>query len=142
ARMNSQLSLWIIEHQTLDLLGCARIEARPQFDHVSVGVAQKYRDMAVTERHWSLRDGGPGFLQNGDGVADVGDAKSHMRESGVLFRHIHQDVLTACEVDGVDNEVQLDPGRILDNHDGIEIDFVLDFKSEAGVDGESARFVG
>ena len=121
---------------------CPGIKARPQFDHVAVGVAHKYRDVAVTEGHRTLRDGGPGFLQNGDGVADVGDAKSHMRKARVLFRHIHEDVLAACAVDAVDDEVQLDPGRILDDHDGVEIDFVLDFKPKLGIEGQRARFVG
>ena len=42
--------------------------------------------MAVAEGHWPLRDCGPVFLQAGDDAPDVGDAKSDMSVSRVLFR--------------------------------------------------------
>jgi hypothetical protein len=61
--------------------------------------------MAVTESHGTLRDRGPRFLQNGDGLADVGDAKCDMGKARVLFRDVHQDVLAARKVDAIDDEV-------------------------------------
>ena len=48
------LSIGIVECQTINFLSCSRIEARPQFDHVSVGVAHKYLDMPITEGHRTL----------------------------------------------------------------------------------------
>src|SRR5580700_5860079 len=98
--------------------------------------------MAVTEGHRTLCDGDPRFLQSGDGVADVGNAKSHMSEAWVLFRHIHEDILAVNAGNSVDDEVQLDPCRVPNDHDGVEIDFVRDFKSKSGIECQRARFVG
>src|SRR5262252_485355 len=73
---------------------------------------------------------------------DVRHAKRDMREARVLFGHVHQDVLAAGAINTVEDEVQLDSGRILDDRNGVEIGFVLELEPEGGIEGKSTCLVG
>src|SRR5579871_4261084 len=98
-------SLGVVEHEPFDLFRLSRIKARAEFDRVAIGVADENRNMAIAECHRTLRDPDSIVPDVRDGSTDVGDAKGRMGEAGVFFRHVHKDVLAACLIDAIDDQV-------------------------------------
>src|SRR5579872_5632499 len=132
----------IVEYEPFDFRGLAPIKPCPQFDDISIRVADKNRHMAIAERNWPLCNPDSHFLDAGNRAGHVVNTEGDMGKSGMLFRHIHQYVLAAGLIGAIDDEVEFNARRVLYDHDRIEIDLVFDFKAESRVEIDSARLVG